>query len=378
MEQWIPTASYNFYSKEVKSLVKKKLFAPTQLPHTWGFHSPATSDAGIERLPVVNRKPIDWHPTLLNNARARLLRRGDVASPGPVVGIGWPEVLGTTPSSLGDKPRSSLASWMADPQNPLVSRVWVNRLWQYHFGQGIVATPSDFGVEGAEPSHPKLLDWLATELIDSGWSTKQIHRQIVLSSTYRQQRKHNDSNAAIDPNNRLLWCWPRRRLDAEVIRDSVLVATGELDRSVGGISVPPEHEEEKLRRTVYLFQQRSNMPSVMEMFDAPTGVASCSRRAVSTVALQPLFMLNSQFMTRRASSLADLVHEIAGDNIDRQIEVAFERTLCRNPDEHEAVMAREILLRDRVDVADEQGITGKPLTQLCHALLNLNEFVYIP
>lgn len=142
--------------------------------------------------------------------------------------------------------------------------------------------------------------------------------------------------------------------------------------------MPPEHEEEKLRRTVYLFQQRSNMPSVMEMFDAPTGVASCSRRAVSTVALQPLFMLNSQFMTRRASSLADLVHEIAGDNIDRQIEVAFERTLCRNPDEHEAVMAREILLRDRVDVADEQGITGKPLTQLCHALLNLNEFVYIP
>ncbi len=338
LQQWIPAASYNFYNKEVNALVKKKLFEPTQQAHTWGFHSPLSSDPGIERLPVVNRKPIAWHPATLMNAQARLLVRGDTASPGPVVGRGWPEVLGPTPSSLGDKPRSALADWMANPHNPLVSRVWVNRLWQYHFGRGLVATPSDFGVEGARPSHPKLLDWLATELICHNWSAKHIHRQIVLSSTYRQQRKYDQSNAAIDPDNTLLWCWPRRRLEAEVIRDSVLVATGELDRSVGGTSIPPEREEQELRRTIYLFQQRSNMPSVMEMFDAPSGIASCSRRAVSTVALQPLFMLNSQFMAKRASMLADIVRKIAGDHMDRQIEVAFERTLSRPPDVQELEM----------------------------------------
>lgn len=233
----------------------------------------------------------------------------------------------------------------------------------------------------AKPTHPELLDWLARELIENGWSTKHIHRQIVLSNTYRQQRKHNEANAAIDPDNKLLWCWPRRRLAAESIRDSVLVATGELDRTICGVSVPPETEEQQLRRTIYLFQQRSNMPSVMEMFDAPTGIASCSRRSVSTVALQPLFMLNSQFMARRATALAKKVAEVAGTNADQQIEAAFQRTLSRTPDADELVMARRIL--DRLASESEDGLgdaneTNTRLMQLCHALLNLNEFVYIP
>ncbi|HUG66972.1 MAG TPA: PSD1 and planctomycete cytochrome C domain-containing protein [Pirellulaceae bacterium] len=378
-EHWIPTAAYDFYKKEVNALVKKKLFQPTEKPHTWGFHSPATSDPGIERLSVVNRKPIVWQPSMLKTAEARLLVRGDVANPGPVVGSGWPEVLGTAPSSLGESTRSALADWMADPRNPLVSRVWVNRIWQYHFGRGLVATPSDFGIEGAKPTHPELLDWLATELMNSGWSTKHVHRQIVMSSTYRQERKYDAANAAIDPDNNLLWCWPRRRLEAEVIRDSVLVATGELDRSIGGVSIPPQREDEMLRRTIYLFQQRSSMPSVMEMFDAPSGIASCSRRAVSTVALQPLFMLNSQFMTQRASSLAVVVSEVAGEDIERQITVAFERTLSRKPNDEELTLARKILQQDPGESTDdEDSIARRPLTQLCHALLNLNEFVYIP
>jgi len=379
MERWIPKPAYDLYKREVSALVKKKLFEPTNAPHTWGYLSAETGDPGIQRYSVVNRRPIAWRPEALKNAEARMLVRGDVANPGPVVGSGWPEVLSTTPSSLGDRPRSALADWMADPRNPLVSRVWVNRIWQYHFGRGLVATPSDFGVEGAQPTHPELLDWLATELMNSGWSTKHIHRQIVMSSTYRQQRMHNEANAAIDPDNKLLWCWPRRRLEAEVIRDSVLVATGELDLSIGGVSIPPEREGEELRRTIYLFQQRSSMPSVMEIFDAPTGIASCSRRAVSTVALQPLFMLNSQFMTQRASSLADVVIGLAGDDIDRQIEAAFERTLARKPDDDERSLARKILQVDSGASSDDQAsITGHPLTQLCLALLNLNEFVYIP
>jgi hypothetical protein len=379
MERWIPKLAYDFYAKEVSALVKKKLFEPTTAPHTWGYLSAETGDPGIQRFSVVNRRPIAWRPETLKHAESKMLLRGDVANPGPIVNSGWPEVLGVTPSSLGDKPRAALAEWMTDPQNPLVSRVWVNRLWQYHFGRGLVATPSDFGVEGAKPTHPELLDWLATELMGNGWSTKHIHRQIVLSSTYRQERIHNEANTAIDPDNQLLWCWPRRRLEAEVIRDSVLVATGELDPSIGGVSIPPEREEEEIRRTIYLFQQRSSMPSVMEMFDAPNGIASCSRRSVSTVALQPLFMLNSQFMTKRASSLADVISEISGDDVERQIDVAFERTLSRKPDDEERRLARNILRTDQgAGSVDKANIAELPLTQLCLALLNLNEFVYLP
>ncbi|HRX79368.1 MAG TPA: PSD1 and planctomycete cytochrome C domain-containing protein [Pirellulaceae bacterium] len=379
IERWIPKPAYDFYSKEVKSLVGKRLFEPTKEPHTWGYLSATTGDPEIKRYPVVNRRPIPWQPEMLKHAEARMLVRGDVASPGPVVREGWPEVLGATPSSLGDKSRSALAEWMADPYNPLVARVWVNRLWQYHFGRGIVETASDFGVEGASPTHPELLDWLATELIDHDWSTKHIHRQIVLSNTYRQERKHNEASAEIDPDNKLLWCWPRRRLSAESIRDSVLVATGELDRTIGGVSVPPETEEQQLRRTIYLFQQRSSMPSVMEMFDAPTGIASCSRRSVSTVALQPLFMLNSQFMARRATALAAVVAEVAGSDADRQIEVAFQRTLARQPDADELAMARRILgSEEESNTSTQDDAAASRLMQLCHALLNLNEFVYIP
>ncbi|MCP4786608.1 MAG: DUF1553 domain-containing protein [Fuerstiella sp.] len=368
VSDWIPKPAYDFYSKEVKSLVKKKLFTPTSEPHTWGYLSAESGDPKVKRFSVVNRRPIPWRPTDLKTTQARMLIRGDVGNPGPVIVSGLPDVLGASPDSPGDRPRSALADWMADPQNPLVSRVWVNRLWQYHFGRGLVATPSDFGVEGSMPTHSELLDWLATELMSNGWSTKHIHRRIVLSSTYRQQRKHSDANAAIDVDNRLLWCWPRRRLEAEVLRDSVLVATGELDRSVGGTSIPPEREEAELRRTIYLFQQRSSMPSMMEMFDAPTGIASCSRRAVSTVALQPLFMLNSQFMAKRAAALANAVSASASD-IDQQIEFAFRRTLSRTPDVDEFALARKIMNTES---------KKQSLMQLCHALLNLNEFVYIP
>ncbi|MFK8115095.1 MAG: PSD1 and planctomycete cytochrome C domain-containing protein [Rubripirellula sp.] len=366
--KWVPKPAFEFYLKEVKTLVKKKLYEPHDQPRTWGYLSATTGDPGITRYPVVNRKPIKWQPESLKQAEARMLIRGDAGMPGPIVRNAWPEVLGTTPESLGDKPRSALGDWMADAKNPLVSRVWANRLWQYHFGRGIVATPSDFGVEGARPTHPELLDWLASELMNNQWSSKYIHRQILLSSTYRQQRLHHEGNAAIDIDNKLLWQWPRRRLSAEAIRDSVLVATGELERSIGGVSLPPEREEQQPRRTIYLFQQRSAMPSVMAMFDAPEGITSCSRRAVSTVALQPLFMLNSQFMAKRATALAKVVAESTRD-ADQQIELAFLRTLSRKPDSDELVFARRI-------VKAESG--QHSLMQLCHALLNLNEFVYIP
>jgi hypothetical protein len=222
-----------------------------------------------------------------------------------------------------------------------------------------------------------LLDWLAAELMEHGWSTKHIHRQIVLSSTYRQSRGRHDANAAIDPDNVLLWNWPRRRLEAEAIRDTLLVATGELDRRIGGPSVPPAREEESLRRTIYLYQRRSEMPSMMAMFDAPDGIVSCSRRDVSTVALQPLFMLNSLFMTRRAAALAAKVQEIAGDDSTEQVRVAFRRTLGRLPEPTELEQSLKLLSSQATDSNSADG-SSHELTRFCHALLNLNEFVYIP
>ncbi|MEQ8790191.1 MAG: PSD1 and planctomycete cytochrome C domain-containing protein [Pirellulaceae bacterium] len=370
--RWMPGPVFDFYRREADKLVKKKRFAHTAQPHTWGYYSPATGHVEIDRLPVVNRDPLPYHPETLTRAEARMLIRGDARRPGPIVGSGWPEVLGETPPSLGPARRTALAEWFADRSNPLVSRVWANRIWQHHFGRGIVASESDFGTRGEAPSHPQLLDWLAAELMDRGWSTKHLHRLIVLSSTYRQARRTDAASAAIDPDNTLLWCWPGRRLEAEAIRDSILVAAGELNPHVGGPSIPPQREEQELRRTIYLYQRRSEMPDVMSMFDGPQGIHSCSRRDVSTVALQPLFLLNSEFMVRRAEALAVKIRNSAGDDVEAQVRLAFLRTLGREPNPAE--------LERSVAFVKQQaaGVEDRALTHFCHALLNLNEFVYIP
>ena len=370
LENWIAAGAYKFYMSEAGKLVKKKTFEHTTEPHTWGYHAPGQSDPGIKRLPVVNRDPIPWDAEDLKNTRARILVRGDITRPGPEVTSGWPEVLGPTPVKPEGLSRMEFAQWLASRDNPLTARVWVNRLWQWHFGRGLVATPSDFGTLGSPPTHPELLDWLASELMESGWSTKHLHRQMVLSATYRQQRLHDDANAAVDPENQLLWNWPNRRLEAEAIRDAVLVTTGELDTTLGGPSVTPEREEKTLRRTLYLYQRRSEMPAVMEMFDAPELISSCPQRGVSTVALQPLYLLNSEFMMHRAEALADQVYLFAGDHAARQVETAFLYTLGREPDDDEQQRAIGMLQSD----ADSHAT----LVQFCHALINLNEFLYIP
>lgn len=369
LQNWISAGAFKFYMSEAAKLEKKKTFSHTQEPHTWGYISPATSDPQIKRLPVVNRDPILWDPDELKSTKARLLIRGDIARPGPELTSGWPEVLGHPPEDR-QLTRTELARWLTSRQHPLTARVWVNRLWQHHFGKGIVPTPSDFGTQGSPPSHPALLDWLAAELMENGWSTKHIHRQIVLSSTYRQQRRHHDANAAVDPENTLLWNWPRRRLEGEAIRDAALVASGELDPTLGGPSITPEREEQHLRRTLYLYQRRNDMPPVMQLFDAPELIASCPQRGVSTVALQPLFLLNSDFMLHRAEALAGKVYLLAGDDAARQVETAFARTLGRALAADEKTRSIALLNAD--------GDKREALIRFCHALLNLNEFVYIP
>lgn len=373
LKSWMPKGTYDFYQREAKKLIKRKRFQHTTTPHTWGFYSPLTGHAEVERLPVVNRDPLPYSAERLKRTKAQILIRGDVHKPGLHVGKGWPAVLGASTKSTEKLSRVALADWLTDRKNPLVSRVWVNRLWQYHFGRGLVSTPSDFGVLGEKPSHPDLLDWLADELMKHNWSSKHIHRQIVLSATYRQARAINAENLKQDPENRLLWSWPRRRLEAEAIRDSILCATGELKRDLCGPSVPQEREEENLRRTIYLFQRRSQMPSVMTMFDAPDSIASCSRRQVSTVALQPLFMLNSKFMERRAKKLAKNIVAEAGNDHRQQVKRVFQSVLGRTPNKNE--MSRSLAFLQSDASAKEQGMR---LSMLSHALLNLNEFIYIP
>lgn len=370
LENWMSVGSYKFYMSEAGKLVKSKRFTHTKQPHAWGYHAPGQSDPSVERLPVVNRDPIHWYPDQLENASGHILIRGDVSRPGPEVTGGWPEVLGPTPVKPEGVSRIEFAQWLTDRDNPLTARVWINRLWQWHFGQGIVSTPSNFGIEGAPPTHPELLDWLAAELMENGWSTKHLQRQILLSATYRQERLHNEANAAIDPDNQLLWNWPRRRLEAEAIRDAALMASGELDVSLGGPSVPPERAENELRRTVYLYQRRSEMPTIMKMFDGPELITSCAERGVSTVALQPLYLLNSDFMMRRAQALAKHVQLSAGDDANRQVEATFLRALGRKPTDLEGERALALLQSSDDSQAE--------LVQLCHALMNLNEFLYIP
>lgn len=370
--EWMPKATYSFYKSEADKLVRRRMFAHTPQPHTWGFCSATAAQQGVERLPVVNRDPLPWQPSASLSQQTRLLIRGDTGSPGPIVRTGWPEVLGPLTDSQRLLTRIDLARWLTSPENPLVARVWVNRIWQHHFGRGLVETSSDFGPAGSAPSHPELLDWLAVELMENNWSTRHIQRLIVNSATFRQSAEFDRSDADIDPSNQLLHRWSIRRLEAESIRDSILAVTGELSTNPVLGSVPPQTEEQLLQRTVYLYQRRSEMPEVMRLFDAPDLIGSCSRRDVSTVAQQPLFLLNSDFMQNRSRALAALIQQQAGPDSRQQILAAFERILGRQPTDSELFRSEQYLLKSRGADDDEQ------LRRFCQAMFSLNEFLYVP
>ena len=262
----------------------------------------------------------------------------------------------------------------------------VNRLWQHHFGRGIVATPSDYGLIGEPPSHPELLDWLAVELVDRGWSLKAIHRLIVTSAAYRQSSRFDEEAHAIDPEDALLWRWRRQRLDGEAIRDALLAASGLLDRRLGGPCVFPELPAEltllsskgaiwpvspdlrdRRRRSLYVFTRRNLRYPFFEAFDRPDTNASCPRRAVTTIAPQALALLNGRLPAEAARSLADRLAREAGDDPGARIDLAYRLTLGRPPDPEERRLAREFL--------DADG--GDAWAHFALALVNLNEFVYV-
>ena len=320
-----------------------------------------------------------------------LLQRGEFTRKGPEVFPDVPGVLKPVAGAASIRPRaastgrrSALAAWLARPEHPLTARVIVNRLWQHHFGRGIVATPSDFGVMGAEPSHPALLDWLARELPRRGWHLKELHRLMVTSATYRQSTQATPEALDLDPDNELLGRFRRVRLDGEAIRDALLAVSGELSQTVGGPPVFPELPaeltrlsskgavwpvsktvEERSRRSLYVFLRRNLRYPFFEAFDRPDTNVSCPARSVTTIAPQALTLLNSQIAHGAAAALARRLTGEAGPDRGAQIRLLFRLAYARAPDPDESALARRFLERD------------PSLERLCLAILNANEFVYI-
>jgi hypothetical protein len=284
--------------------------------------------------------------------------------------------------------RTAFANWVTSPQNPLFARVFVNRVWQHHFGTGIVATPDNLGVSGAKPSHPELLDYLASEFMASGWSIKDLHRLILTSAVYRQSSVPRPELATVDPDNRLLAHYPVRRLDAEAVRDSLLAVAGELDPRAGGPFVPSTRTGEGTievaesatgahRRSVYLQQRRTQVVTFLSLFDAPSIVTTCGKRTPSTVPLQSLAMLNSEFVRARARHLARRLAAEAGDDPAARLVLAFRLTAGRGPLADERRACEKFLDIQRGIYSKEKDAADRAWADLCQMLLASNAYLYV-
>jgi hypothetical protein len=359
-----------------------------------------------------------------------VFRRGDPTKKGPKVaprppGIllvsqpkeAFPDALPPLEGTTGR--RAALARWLTRSDNPLTARVMINRLWHHHFGRGLVATPSDFGVRGEIPTNQDLLDWLAQELASGSWRLKPIHRLMVTSATYRQtSRFRRPKQDADDPENLLLWRMNRRRVEAESLRDFLLAVAGELNPKMGGpgVRVPIEKEVEDLifteaevvalwpptpdpaehvRRSLYLFRKRNVRYPMFDAFDAPDTQSACPARSASTHALQSLVMLNSDFTTGRAKTLSGRLYRESGRDDDARVVRCYRLLLARDPSPAEAQQAREFLAAQST-LLGEQAKAGQPLAapipapqsvdpadaaawvDFALAMLNRNEFLYIP
>jgi hypothetical protein len=270
-------------------------------------------------------------------------------------------------------------------ENPLTARVIVNRLWQHHFGRGIVASPADFGVTGDRPTHPELLNWLASELTAKDWSLKHVHRLIVTSATYRQSAK-SDAGEKVDPDDALLWKFPGRRLDGESLRDAMLAVAGRLNPKAGGPGIFPElpaelqksatswkvtpDAAERDRRSVYVFVKRNLRYPLFTLFDAPDRNETCSRRFVTTTAPQALTLLNDPIVLGFAKSFASRVTKEVGTDPAKVVDRAFAIAFSRPPSSEERAAMLTFL-------KEHKGPQAEAVADLCHALLNLNEFLYI-
>ncbi len=319
-------------------------------------------------------------------AAMRLHVRGNAEVLGDVVPPGFLSVLGAggaadskTSANAATFTRLDLADAIASRSNPLTARVYVNRVWHHHFGRGIVATPSNFGRMGEPPTHPQLLDTLAVRFMEAGWSTKWLHRQIVLSATYRLSSAARATNLTKDPDNRYLWRFSPRRLDFEAWRDAMLAAAGMLDTQVGG---PPKVKNRELhpedpshgRRTVYCYISRFKPNPTLTLFDFPEPNVTADQRQATIIPQQQLFALNSPFVVAMARALAARVaKEEATDEV--RLRLAWRLTLARMPTERELALSVEFL--KSAPPADAAGKSLSPWEQLCQSLLMTNEFAFV-
>jgi hypothetical protein len=356
----------------------------------------------IKRRPTPNQElALSVNNCLVHPPAAYVMIRGNPHSPGAEVSPGFPQVLGTADPKIaypGSGARTSgrrivLANWVASPNNPLTARVLANRLWQHHFSRGIVPSANDFGQFGEKPTHPELLDWLASELVDGGWRLKRMHKLIMLSAAYQMSTASDAKALAADPANTLFWRFPMRRLTAEEVRDSILAVSGKLNLKSGGPSVYPpiprevlqgqsmpgngwgkSSSEEACRRSVYVHVKRSLLVPILSVYDQADTDSSCPVRYTTTVPTQALGMLNGEFTNEQAAAFADRLRREAPGDVAAQVKRAIRLSTERIPKHDEVVRDVAFIreLRERQKLNEEDA-----LRLYCLLLLNANEFVYL-
>ena len=390
-------------NKQIQALEKQR---PKPLPQadivTDGDYRFQPRAAGDEALPgKAGAKDAEIEGSYLHTGPGKyqvppsyLLIRGDMNSHGAPMKPGFLTVAtyGNPPTEI-ERPnghtsgrRLAFAKWLGSPENPLTARVMVNRIWSHHFGKGIVATLDNLGKMGDAPTHPELLDWLAVEFRKQGWSVKQMHRLMMTSEAYQMASKFNDeTSAAADPNDDYLWRYRIQRLDAEVVRDSIMSAAGTIDLTMGGPPIFPHVPQELLdavshsrihgiynnqddgpavwRRSVYVYMKRNLPFPMMQAFDLPDLNVSYGARLISTVPTQALTLMNNEFVARQAKLFADRIKETAGPDPARQVDTAYRLALTRPATEKEVSLGVEM-------------IKTLSLVDFTNVVLNLNEFLY--
>ncbi|MEX0585201.1 MAG: DUF1553 domain-containing protein, partial [Pirellulales bacterium] len=359
----------------------------------------------IERLNDIRLPPresaLSVAKCLVDPPKTHVLYRGNAHVKGVEVQPGFPTIYAAAdpaipPLSAGAKSsgrRTVLADWITADNNMLSARVMANRIWQHHFGRGIVRSTNNFGQLGDPPTHPELLDWLAARFVEGGWRMKPLHRMIVTSSTYRMSSQADAAALAKDPANDLFWRFDMRRLSAEELRDSIHAVTGRLNQQMYGPGIYPEisqevlagqsmpgagwgksSPEEQARRSVYIHIKRSLITPLLADFDFPETDGSCAARFATTQPAQALGMLNGSFLHRQAAELATRLKREAGDDRAAQVKLARRLALCRQPDA--ASVERGLKLMESLE--KKHGIAAdKALDYYCLTVLNLNEFVYL-
>jgi hypothetical protein len=354
-------------------------FAPFD-PETKKVHQAVRNHLAATPRPKLS----EVYTTLAGGQDVFFLRRGEVHNKQGKADPGFLQVLWRSkepPKPLAAPtaidPRLAMANWMTDVHQgagPLLARVMANRLWQHHFGEGIVGTPNDFGAQGDAPTHPELLEFLAGELVRGGWRLKSLHRMIMLSDTYQQSHNVDHDNLRLDPENKFLWHFRPRRLQAESIRDALLAIGGNLDATMFGPSVL----DNSSRRSIYLRVKRSELLPVMTLFDAPEPTQSIGERNVTTVPTQALAMMNSPLVRQQAEKLAARLTTGEKKPLESVIERGYQIAFGRSPTEAERLPMMRFIESQRPEVStDVSEPSDQAIVEFCHVLLCLNEFVYV-